>query len=221
MRILDIPQSGKIGLYVSVRTRYGQTRRHRGVIRKKPSPSQIRVRAAFALVVALWRSLSEAQRALWGPAGEDTSSRPKLGQCGSLPGYVLFMKLNTTLIYQGLPPVLTPTNRPKFRANPVGPLVATNDGGVLDLKLSVPRAPTTRILVLGTAPRSAGVTFAKHFTILGVLPVAEAGYSHITDLYVARYGVPPVGTRVFIRTRQVLDGWEDIPEQTAALVPQP
>ena len=221
MRILDIPQSGKIGLYVSVRTRYGQTRRHRGVIRKRPSAAQLRIRASFSRVVALWRSLTEDQRATWGPAGEDTSSRPKLGQCGSLPGYVLFMKLNSTLIYQGLPPALTPTARPRFKANQIGDLVITNTGGVLDLKLSVPRAPAARILVLGTAPRSAGVTFAKHFTILGILPAAEVGYSHITDLYVARYGKPPVGTRVFIRTRQVLDGWEDIPEQTAALVPQP
>jgi hypothetical protein len=77
------------------------------------------------------------------------------------------------------------------------------------------------VLVLATHPRSAGVSFAKHFTILGVLPAAEAGYSNITDLFVARYGQPPPGTRIFIRTRQVLNGWLDAPKQTTAIVPEP
>jgi hypothetical protein len=27
-----------------------------------------------------------------------------------------------------------------------------------------------------------------------------------------RYGTPPAGTRVFIRPRQVLNGWEDDPK---------
>jgi hypothetical protein len=47
----------------------------------------------------------------------------------------------------------------------------------------------------------------------------EVGYSNITDLYVARYGIPTAGTRIFICTRQVLNGWEDAPKQTTAIVP--
>jgi hypothetical protein len=97
--------------------------------------------------------------------------------------------------------------------------VVTNTGGTPELKLSVPRAPTAPISVLATAPRSAGVSFAKHFVILGVLPPAEAGYSNVTDLYIAKYGLPRVGRRVFIRTRQVLNGWEDDHKQTTAIVP--
>jgi len=172
-------------------------------------------------VVALWRSLSDDQRAAWGRAGKDTTSQPKLNQCGRLPGYVLFMKLNSTLAYQNLPPALIPTDRPTFSKNEVGPLVVTNTGGTVDLMLSVPNAPDTDILVLGTHPRSAGVTFANHFTILGRLPAPEAGYSNIRKMYVDRYGEPPPGTRIFICTRQMRDGWLDDPKQTAAIVPKP
>jgi hypothetical protein len=103
----------------------------------------------------------------------------------------------------------------------VGPLVVTNTGGTVDLKLSVPNAPATDILVLGTHPRSSGVTFANHFTILGRLSAPEAGYSNIRKMYVDRYGEPPPGTRIFIRTRQMRDGWVDDPIQTAAIVPKP
>jgi hypothetical protein len=59
-----------------------------------------------------------------------------------------------------------------------------------------------------------------HFTILGRLPAVKAGYSHITKLYVDRYGAPPPGTRVFIRTRQMSNGWVDFPTQTTAVVPK-
>jgi hypothetical protein len=202
-----------------VRTRYGQIRRRYSVPRKSPSPAQLRVRAAFAIVVALWRSLTDAQRAAWGTAGKKVNSRPKLDQCGSLPGYVLFMKINSTLACQGTPLVVAPPERPRFDANPVDDLVITNSGGTADLKLSVPTTPATDILVLGAGPCSAGVSFAKHFVILGRLPAPEAGYSNIRKLYVDRYGEPPAGTRIFIRTRQIRDGWTESPIQTTAIVP--
>jgi len=122
---------------------------------------------------------------------------------------------------QGLPPVLTRPQPHRFDANVVGELVATNTGGVVDLKLSVPATPATDILVLGAAPCSAGVSFVNHYVILGRLPAPEAGYSSIRKLYVDRYGEPAAGTRIFIRTRQVCDGWGDFSTQTTAIVPQP
>jgi len=220
MRILDIPQSGKLGTTVSVRTRYGQVRRRYAVPSKAPTQAQLSSRETFGRVRFLWRTITDEQRGTWTIPGKDVNSQSVLGQSGRLSGYLLFMKINSNLAYQGLPPVLSPTERPTFDANPVRELVITNTGGVVDIKLSVPTAPTTDILVLGTYPRSPGVTFAKHFAILSRLPAPEAGYSTITQLYVDRYGVPPAGMRVFIRTQQVLDGWSDLPSQTTAIVPR-
>jgi hypothetical protein len=77
------------------------------------------------------------------------------------------------------------------------------------------------MLVLGAAPCSAGVSFVNHVVILGRLSASAADCSHITKPYVDRYGEPPPGTRIFIRRRQVRDGWVDFPIQTAAIVPQP
>ena len=74
--------------------------------------------------------------------------------------------------------------------------------------------------MLGAAPCSAGRSSARHFVFLGFLPDAVRGLSDITDLYVARFGVPPVGTKVFIRTQQHIDGWDDLPKQTSAIVPK-
>ena len=52
-----------------------------------------------------------------------------------------------------------------------------------------------------------------------MLPAPVNGWSDITELYVARYGVPLVGSVVFIRTCQQVDGWADVPKVTSALVP--
>ena len=66
---------------------------------------------------------------------------------------------------------------------------------------------------------SAGISCRCNFAIIGLLPPAVRGLSDITDLYVKAFGKPPVSSRVFIRTRQVIDGWEDDPVQTTAIVP--
>jgi hypothetical protein len=201
-----------------MRTRYGQARRSYVIPKDPKSPAQVRVRSAFGRVVTRWRTLTESQRAAWALRTEGVHSRPRLGQSGRLTGYLLFIKINSTLVYQGQPLVIIPPERPTFEANPVGAVVATKTGGVLELKVSVPSAPSAPVIVLATGPLSAGVSFARHFTILGVLPDAEGGFSNIKDLYVARYGVPAAGTRIFIRTRQVLNGWQDSAKQTTTVV---
>jgi hypothetical protein len=220
MKILDIPQSGRCGNFVSVRTRYGQVRRRYAVSRRSPSPAQLRNRATFGGIRALWRTLTEEQRATWSADPEGVPSRSRLGRSSRLPGYLVFVKVNATRAAQGQAPVFTPPDRPTFDANSVGELVITNTGGAIDLKLSVPTTPATDILVLGAAPCSAGVSFAKHFTILGRLTASEAGYSNISKLYVDAYGLLPAGARIFIRTRQFLNGWVDLPLQTNTFVPK-
>ncbi len=42
---------------------------------------------------------------------------------------------------------------------------------------------------------------------------------NITGLYVARFGVPPAGKRIFIQTVQQINSWRDRPKTTTARVP--
>jgi hypothetical protein len=73
MKILDIPQSGKQRTFVSVQSLYGQYGRRYAVPRKSPSAAQTRTRATFGRVRALWRTLTEDQRAAWMTGNQDTS----------------------------------------------------------------------------------------------------------------------------------------------------
>ena len=108
----------------------------------------------------------------------------------------------------------------QFGPNPVEELSITNMGGDIALKLNVPTGVTDHVIVYGAAPCSAGISFVRDFAMLGLLPARDGGVSDITERYVARFGVPPAGSQVFIRTRQQINGWEDLPKQTSAIVPQ-
>ena len=219
-KVLKTPKSGKQGPTVSYKTPYGQAEREKGVPANPRTNAQVVARSSLSQTASRWRSLSDQQRAAWITSGLGVRSEPRLGQSGPLTGCQLYIKINCTLALTGEPQTDTPTERPSFGASPVSALNITNDDGDIALKLSVPRAPAQYILVLGTAPCSAGMTVPRRFVILGRLPNPVSRVSDITDLYVARYGIPPVGSRVFIRTVQVANGWEDFPKDTTAVVPK-
>jgi hypothetical protein len=219
MKIIDVPQSGHLGTFISFKNRFGQFRR-RYVVPKDPRTSaQLSVRSRFGRISARWRVLTDAQRAAWTAFSTEVASRGRLGKSGPLTGCQLFVKINTNLAFVGMEPVTDPPDYPRFGANPVGSLTITNVRGAIALKLSVPSAPAQHTLVWGTVPGSAGASFPGRFTFLGLLPAPVAGVSNITELYVAKYGVPPVTKRVFIHTRQQVNGWQDAPKQTTAVVP--
>ena len=219
MKTRRTPQSGKLGDIVSYQNRYGQVDRTLVVPVNRGTAFQQRARSDFGRFAAQWRKLTEDQRLAWNRAGRRLPSRPRLGQSGPLTGCAYFIQVNCNLASIGLPMVVMPPDRPHFSRSPVGELVINNIGGEVTLKVKVAGAPAQDIILLAAAPCSAGVSYVDHFTILGLLPSPEAGYSDFTALYVAKYGVPPVESKVFVRTVQQLNGWRDLPRQAFAIVP--
>ena len=220
MKISDIPQSGHLGTFITFKGRFGQVRRPYVIPANPRSPAQMSVRGQFGRASARWRTLTEKQRAAWIVFAADHRSRPNLNQSGRLTGCQLYVRINDNLAFLGLPPMDDPPQRPEFDANPVGDLVITNSGSVLALKLAVPAPPTPYMLVWATRPTSAGVSFPGRFVFIGLLPDPVAGFSDITGLYVARYGLPPEGSRVFIQTLQQINGWRELPTRVTAVVPK-
>ena len=90
MKILDIPQSGKRGLYVSQAGQFGQISRALAIPSNPRSKAQMTVRDILTKVSARWRALLESQRAAWIAAAKETKSSSRLGQSGALSGFQLF-----------------------------------------------------------------------------------------------------------------------------------
>jgi hypothetical protein len=219
MRILDIPQSGRRGLYVSQGGRNGQISRIWVIPGNPRTAFQMDVRRAFGSVNARWRTLTEEQRTAWRAAAKAKNSVPRLGQSGPLTGSQLFTKISCTLATLGADQVDAPPSFPQFLVNPVGALVITNLGGVIGLKLGCPGQPGANTTVRASAPCSQGLAYSEDYRILGILPVPAQGSCDITNLYKTRYGSPAVGTKVFVRVNQNVGGWEDVPVETSAIVP--
>jgi hypothetical protein len=219
MKILDIPQSGKRGLYVSQGGRYGQISRALVIPSNPRTASQTTVRANLSRVTARWRALQESERAAWTAAASGVSSASRLGQSGPLTGQQLFNKINCTLAQFGQDQVDVPPARPQFPGLAPQNLVITNAAGVVTLKLTCPTSPGENTIVRGSKPVSQGFGKCTDFRILGTCPAAVQGSADITSLYTARYGAPPVGTKVFLSVSQFVNGWEDRPVTFAAIVP--
>jgi hypothetical protein len=219
MKILDIPQSGKIGIQVAASNRSGQYRRQFVIPTNPRTQAQKDVRRALGNAAARWRTLTEDQRAAWAAIAKTRNTIPRLGQSGTLTGAQLFTKINCTLATIGADQVTTPPALPEFPDNPVGALAITNVGGVISLKLACPNTPGSNTTVRASAPCSQGITCCNDYRVLGVLPAPAQGSCDITNLFRARYGSPTVGTKVFVRVNQNINGWEDVPVETSAIVP--
>ena len=204
--------SGAIGNEVYVSSKQGQVVRTRPRRAPRPTPDRERARANLGSVASLWRTLSNEQFAAWAAAAKKE---------GMLP-YRFFCKINGTLAAYGQPRLLDPPKREILRPNPVGPLEIRNQRGVPTLRLRVPEPPAEFTFVFGVRWCSRGISVPRsNGVLLGRLPQAVQGWSEITDLYANKFGQPRPGTRVFIWTRQVINGRKAALKRTCADVPAP
>jgi len=221
MKISSIPKSGRKDSVVYVKSRHGNVAREYVRPCNPRTPEQQDHRNNVRAVTGRWRTLSAEQRAAWCAATASKYFVNEAGRRVRLSGYHHFVSLNMGRADLGLPQFDLPPAEPVFSANPVAELVATTTGGEFTLKLRVPSPPAQYTLVQGAAPVRSGVRCVQHFPLLGLLSPPTDGWSHITKLYVDRYGVPKAGKAIWIRTCQHIDGWQDAPKVVRARVPAP
>jgi hypothetical protein len=221
MKTLDIPKSGKCGNIVAYQSRYGSCQRQLVVPANTQSPARQKRRRDFGGFAGAWgRVLSEEQRVAWNVAGPKVQSKTRLGS-GPLSGQQLFQGLNSARACIGKKELLLVPPAPViFEPNPAGQLTIRNREDGVRLLLKVTGPVTEDIMVFGQAPCSAGRMKRRNVSFLGLLPAPQDGMSDITGIYVARYGEPRAGEKVFIVTRQQKDGWEGFDLETNEIVPE-
>ena len=200
MKILDVPQVGSVGETVTYQSRFGLIRRQKVIPRDPRTPLQLDRRTAFRLARSFWGTLTDEQFLAWNTLARTRQTRPILGQSSDLSGYELAVQTNVHLATVGLPMVPTPSPVPIFPDNPVSGLnIATTDGAV-PIELALSAQPVQYIVVFGARLQSPGVSYVDHYSILGLLPDPEDGLCDITELFLAKFSLLPVGKRIFIRT---------------------
>ena len=218
MKISAIPKRGRKGSVIYSETRHGKVARAYVPPYNPRTAQQQDHRRNIRAVSGRWHTLTLEQRAAWGAFAANKYFVNEEGRRVCRNGYNLFVSLNTRRADLGLPQLDVPPAEPVFSQNPVDELVAAFTGGKFILKLRVPGPTAQYTLVYGAAPVRSAVRYVHHFPFLGLLPPPKDGWSDITELYVTRYGVPKVGTAIWIRTCQHMDGWIDVPKVVRARV---
>lgn len=219
MKIQDVPQVGKLGLTVTWPGRTGLIRRIMAIPSNPRTSAQQAVRQNLASQAAAYDQLTDVQQEAWIATAAQMQTKPTLGQSGPLTGLQLFTKVNCALLAIGGDPVTTPPAKPLIEVLPIDALAITNTAGTIALKLHTNGAPPDGTMLRACAPGKSGCRRGAGYRLLGTLDSPVSNYITITSAYTTRFGVPAVGSRVFVSVNANVDGYEGVPLVFSARVP--
>ncbi|HVM46948.1 MAG TPA: hypothetical protein VMU04_02925 [Candidatus Acidoferrum sp.] len=219
MKIVDVPQSGKLGLTVTYPGRTGLIRRTKVTPKNPNTLDQQLVRQRLRSTAQAYDALTEAQQDAWISAAAALKTKPRLGQSGALTGLQFYTKVNCALLAIGAPTVDVPPALTNIGILPIDALQITNANGQITLKLHTTGAPPDNTMLWGCAWANSGVRRAVSPRLLGKLDSPQNGYCDITPDYVQKFGVPPVGARVFVQVNGSAGGLQGQRLTFSALVP--
>ena len=199
--------------------RYGWATSAFGFPTNPRTDDQQRHRQNILAVSRRWRTLSLDQQGTWRVLAANAFFVNDKGERVRLNCFKLFVSLNTQRADLNLPQFDVAPAQPVFSDSPVKELAVIYREGKFTLLARVEGTPEQLILVRGAKPRRSSAWQGQHFPFLGFLPPPKDGWCDITDLYVARYGVPKPNQAIWIRTCQHIDGFTDVPKTLRVCVP--
>lgn len=203
MKMLDVPKSGSMGAVTASHNRAGQyLRARRSPVQPVGTGRRAVVRSNFGAAAAQYASLDASQQAAWAAYASGYPYTDSLGQVVVLTGQQMFIAINSQLYNCGqvtmtAPPVNNVVAAPAFSA------FSFTGAGVLTLTLVPSGTASDFICIAFSKPQSSGRGFCKTFWQQLVVPGDSVGAATYGPDYVAQFGLPPVGSRVFYRLTPV------------------
>jgi hypothetical protein len=217
MKMLDVPQSGSYQDHTSSRNRFGQYKRSRATPVNPNSTYQSQARSRLSSNAANWRAITSTQRAGWTSLGSMITRNDPLGQTYTLTGFQAYLMVNNNNLNAGnaivaeAPAIVTPEG--------ILTLVVTLTAAVFSLAYTTtPLAAGARLFVFASPQRSAGRNFEADLRLIHVSLAAAASPANIFSAYVARFGTPVLGNKIFLSCVTYKGGFTSMPLQTSAIV---
>ncbi len=217
MKVLTAPQCGSYQGITASHNTFGQYVRSRRTPVNPNSTQQGVVRARMAANAANWRTLTSAQRAGWTALALSMNRTDSLGQTYTLNGFLAFCSVNNNL---GVAGVANVTDAPAL-VTPAAILTAviTLSATVLSIVYTVsPLAAAEKLLSFVSPQRSAGRSYEGDFRLIAVSAAAAASPANLFAAYVAKFGTPVVGNRIFFSLTTTASGFTSGPLITSAVV---
>jgi hypothetical protein len=217
MKIIDIPRSGSVANWTSSRNRYGQYVRTRAIPVQPESSYQGVMRARLSQNAAHWRVLTPAQRAGWADLGASMIRVDSLGQSNSLTGFQSYCSVNNNNLDAGnavvsdAPTLQTPDS--------LASMTLTLTAAAFSIAYTpTPLGAGERLFAYTSLQRSAGRSFEGDLRLLLVGAAAGASPLDVYATYLARFGIPIVGRRVFVMLRRYYLGFLSGPLRGSQIV---
>jgi hypothetical protein len=203
MKFLGPPSSGSLAGTTSSHNRAGQYTRNRRVPTNPVGTGRrATIRSFFAAASTAWAALTFSQQAAWSAYAAGHPITDALGQSIVLTGHQMFVGINSNLQNSGsaissVPPVSSVTVAPAFSVFTITHL------GVITITLTPSGTASDFILIAFSKPQSSGVSFNKTFWQQTHVPGNSVGGATYGTAYVAQFGLPPAGSRVFYKLTPV------------------
>ena len=217
MKVLDVPSSGSVAGTTHSRNRFGQYVRSRAIPVNPNSSFQGTVRGRMSVNSAAWRAITAAQRAGWNDLANGFTRTNSLGQTYNMTGFMCYCSCNGNNLAAGnaavpdAPALITPST--------LLTAVITLTAAAMSIAYTpTPLAAGLRLFTYTSLQRSAGRNFEGDFRLLAVSAAAAATPANVYAAYVARFGVPIVGNRVFFAFRIYSGGFLSGPLTTSQVV---
>jgi hypothetical protein len=204
---------GKLGGHVLSKNRAGAYARTKVTPVNPQTSYQTAARSLFASISQAWSGLSQASIDGWNEAVNGWQKTDIFGDLKQPSGKALFQRLNNQAQSAGFPAVLS---APEHELMPSGVITAANLNATLS-DLAFPGMIFTgvaRVMIFATPPLSRGTSFVKNrLRLIDKFAVVSGDPSATYAAYVAKYGVPELGSNIYFGIKYVLPNGQASPLQ--------
>lgn len=217
MKYLGPPCSGSIQALTYSRNRFGQYQRNRSTPVNPGTVAQVNQRARMTTNATAWRALTDAQRAGWLSLGLMMTRTDALGQVYTLNGFGAYCSVNNNNLDAGnaavsaAPALTTP-------ADILTATVTLTAAAFSVAYTATPLAAGVKLFIFCSPQRSAGRFFEGDYRLIAVTAAAAASPANILAAYTAKFGVPVVGNRIFLKLENYQLGFKSSPFAVAQVV---
>ncbi len=196
---------GKVNGTVFSKNRGGAYARTKVTPTNPQTSFQQAVRSVLSGFSQAWRSLTQAQRDAWNQAVQSFPRTNVFGNAKILSGHQLYIGLNSQLSAAGAASI---DNPPVAAGAPaLETLTLDFDIGIGGVDLGFGPSPVpanTAMIVEATEPVSSGRSNVNNrFRQIAVVAAAATSPEDLEAAYVAKFGTPAVGQKVFVRAKFV------------------
>lgn len=210
---LVVDGRGKLGGHVAAQNKGGSYLRTKVTPSNPQSTFQTGVRNLFGSISAGWSALTASQRAAWNNAVDDWKRTNIFGDLKLPSGKALYQRLNQQAQVVGYPALTTPPAKEDIPASNVTAVaIDTSANTITATGLYNGTAATVQYFSSGVV--SAGTSFVKNLMrVFGHSGGSAYDPSTAYTDYVARFGAPAPGEKIFIGFKIILDTGQASPMQ--------